>query len=215
MIRWAVVPMKPLEEAKTRLSTILRPVEKRNLVLSLFIHTIVQLQECDKFDGIAVITADPVLAAVAEKMKIHVIKEAKPCDLNSSLNEALSYLKEYKVNGMMILPGDLPFLNARVLTDMVSEIESHHTMMISPDHLLKGTNALYINPIDNLPFSYGDNSFTRHIQFARQMHYNVKIYLSDHIKVDIDSPEDFNQHKDVLQYHLSDPTDTIRTDEAG
>ena len=215
MIRWAVVPMKPLEEAKSRLAAILTPVEKRNLVLSLFTHTIVQLQECDKFEGIAVITADPVIAALAEKMNIHVISEARPSDLNTSLNEALPFLKDNKLNGMMILPGDLPYLNARVLSDMVSEIEPHHTMMISPDHLLKGTNALYINPIDNLPFSYGENSFTRHIEFARQMHYNVKIYLSDNIKVDIDSPEDFNLHKDILQHHLLDHQDTISSVQAG
>jgi 2-phospho-L-lactate guanylyltransferase len=205
--------MKPLKDAKSRLSTILNPEERQQLVLSLFTHTIVQLQECAKFDGIAVITADPIIAREGERLQIHVIPEETPSDLNTSLTNALPYLKERKVAGMLILPGDLPYLNARVLQDMASEIEAQYTMMISPDHLLMGTNALYINPIDNLHFCYGEHSYSKHIQFARQMHYNVKMYLSDPIKVDIDGPEDYKQHQEILALHLKKQTEADNPDE--
>lgn len=202
MIRWAVIPMKPLTDAKSRLSDILSEPQRQKLVMSLFTHTVIQLQESDRFDGIAVVTADPTLVQIGDELGIHIIHEDTPSDLNTSLTACLKVLKAHKVDGIMILPGDLPYLNARVLQDMVSEIEVHHTMMISPDLHLNGTNALYLDPIDNLPFCYGDQSFTRHIQFARQMHYNVKIYLSDHLKVDIDTIDDFRQHEDILQYHI-------------
>jgi 2-phospho-L-lactate guanylyltransferase len=204
MKQWAVVPMNPLDVAKSRLASILDMTEKQNLVVALFTHTILQLQECGKFEGIAVITADPFLWEISNKMNIIVIQETKPKDLNSSLQSALVDLKERQVNNLLILPGDLPYLNSRVLVDMISEMEQSNQMMITPDQYLNGTNALFINPLDKLPFSFGPNSFAKHIQLAKQLKYRIKIYISDHLKIDIDTPKDYKQHQNILQALLAE-----------
>ena len=203
MTRWAVIPIKPLDDAKSRLADILSPDERRELVIALFVHTVTQIKESGKFEGIAVITADPQVWEISHQMGIDIIEEPIPSDLNESLFNALEWLKPRLVRSLMILPGDLPYLNARLLVDMVAEAEQFNLMMISPDQSLSGTNALHVTPKEGLAFTFGEDSFIHHVHLAKRMNYNLKIYMSDQLKVDIDTPEDYRQHHKILEYHLA------------
>jgi 2-phospho-L-lactate/phosphoenolpyruvate guanylyltransferase len=202
MIRWAVIPMKPLDVAKSRLSSILDDETRKNLVIALFTHTVSELQESGKFGGITVVTADPYLWKISQELGIQVIEEPFPSDLNDSLANALDWMKIKLAQSVLILPGDLPYLSSRLLLDMATESELFNLMMVSPDHHLSGTNALQVTPKEGLRFEFGDQSFIRHVHLAKQMEYNLKVYMSDQLKVDIDTPEDYGQHRPILEHLL-------------
>lgn len=203
MTRWAVIPIKPLDDAKSRLADVLSAAQRRELVIALFAHTVKCLQETGKFEGIAVITADALVWELSRSLGIEVIEECAPSNLNLSLAKAMEWLKPRMVHSLMILPGDLPYLSSRLLADMVSEAEKINLMMVSPDQNLSGTNALHVTPKEGLAFEFGEDSFMRHVHLARRMNYNLKIYMSDQLKVDIDTPDDYRLHRSILDYHLA------------
>ena len=51
---------------------------------------------------------------------------------------------------------------------------------------------LLVNPADLLTFSYGQDSFNRHVALARSHGADVVIYENERIALDLDIPEDFD-----------------------
>jgi len=65
MTTWAVIPAKPLDAAKTRLSPALAPRERAALACGLFLHTVEAARACSVLAGVLVVSADPELRALA------------------------------------------------------------------------------------------------------------------------------------------------------
>ncbi|MBI9050876.1 MAG: 2-phospho-L-lactate guanylyltransferase [Anaerolineaceae bacterium] len=209
MKQWAVIPMKPLNDAKSRLSTVLSDQERKALVIALFKHTLDQFSTIHKFDGLSVITADPVLAGIARSDDVEVFEETEPSNLNHSLQAAMPFFIKKKVNSLLVLPGDLPYINTRVLIDMEHEMEKSNLLMIAPDQHLSGTNALFFNPLKKMEFFFGEHSFIKHIENGRAAKYSIKLYFADALKMDIDTPEDMLQHQKILNYRLGKPDQDV------
>jgi 2-phospho-L-lactate guanylyltransferase (CobY/MobA/RfbA family) len=64
--------------------------------------------------------------------------------------------------------------------------------VIAPDRRRQGTNLLFTNPADLLTFSYGEDSFERHIELAKQRAAQVVVVENDQIALDLDLPEDYS-----------------------
>lgn len=203
MKTWAAIPMKPLREAKSRLKELLSEEEKDKLVITLYRHSLALMRDNRKLNAFAVITADDELKKIAESYGAHVVEESRPSGLNNSLKQALPYFIQQKVDNLLILPGDLPYLNQPVLLDLAREMEKSNLLVVGPDHDLEGTNALFFNPLWKMKFHYGEGSFHKHIQFGKEARYSVKLYVSDALKFDIDSPKDLKQHEKMVNFLLN------------
>jgi 2-phospho-L-lactate guanylyltransferase len=209
MSTWAVIPMKPLRNAKSRLREAIGEEEKDRLVLTLYRHTLALMRDSRKLDAFAVITADKKLQQIAESYGAHVVEESDPIGLNESLKNAMPYFIKQKVDNLLVLPGDLPYMNQPVLLDLAREMEKRNLLMISPDQDLTGTNGLCFNPIWKMKFFFGESSFHKHVHFGKDSRYDVKLYISDALKHDIDTPKDLEQHQKIIQYHLDNASEEI------
>jgi 2-phospho-L-lactate guanylyltransferase (CobY/MobA/RfbA family) len=63
-------------------------------------------------------------------------------------------------------------------------------VVLSPDRQEDGTNAMLVVPPGLIPFAYGMESFRRHRQLAEEAGATVKIYHTESLALDIDTPED-------------------------
>jgi 2-phospho-L-lactate guanylyltransferase len=96
----------------------------------------------------------------------------------------------YSVSGVLVLPADLPQMKPDDVTVMVNAAKYSQTMVIAPDHRQQGTNALLLRPPDLITYSFGENSFYRHVQQANDKGAKVEIVELPSLARDVDYPED-------------------------
>jgi 2-phospho-L-lactate guanylyltransferase (CobY/MobA/RfbA family) len=83
------------------------------------------------------------------------------------------------------------------VTGFLGQCGHSPTAVIAPDRRRQGTNLLFTNPADLLVFSYGQESFERHINLARQKGARVEIVENERIALDLDVPEDYDLLRSV------------------
>jgi len=63
-------------------------------------------------------------------------------------------------------------------------------VVITPDRHKEGTNALLVSPAGLIEYDYGENSFERHCEQAREAGARLEICELLSIELDLDLPED-------------------------
>ncbi len=159
----AVVPMKPLADAKRRLATILPDAVRRELVATMLGEVLYHLRACPAVATRLVVTADPVLATLAERHGAQVLTEPRATGLNEAARAAASRLHMEGVETMLFLPGDVPLTSPQEIQRLI-EAAKGRRMIAVPAHDGDGTNALLLSPPQALDPAFGPGSFERHIE---------------------------------------------------
>jgi 2-phospho-L-lactate/phosphoenolpyruvate guanylyltransferase len=210
VITWAVVPVKPLIRAKSRLADVLTPKERENLSLKMLVRVLETLKTADVITNVLVISRDTHVLAVARDIGVHTVQESGQPELNSALTRATSLLQSWGVEATLILPADLPLLSKEDVAAMIQLGRYNGTVVISPDANLEGTNAMLLHPPALIPYSYGSGSFHRHIQSAKSADAIVHIYESERLRVDVDTPNDLMNYQALATKLGETPLDYTR-----
>jgi len=201
MSLWAIVPIKPLRRGKSRLSTILSEEERSHLNHYLFTYTIEVLKQVDSISDILVVSRDTNVLTESREMGVRTVTENGTPELNHAIRRASLFSTAFSTEGVLIVPADLPLLTPEDVTDFIHHRTQAPMIVISPDRRRQGTNMLLLDPADLLTFSYGQESFTRHIELAKSQCADVMIVENERIALDLDVPEDF----DILSTKRSIP----------
>jgi len=187
---WAVVPIKPINAAKSRLSPVLTPRQRSELTLNLLQNTLSILAGWKSLAGTLVASADPAVWEVAGQYGVDIFREPDVPGLNESLRRASEEIDRLGAEGELVIPGDLPFLDQSSLQKIIDLASQPPLLAIAPDKKRQGTNALLLSPTAAIPFRYGPDSFRKHQDAARLAH--IPIYTLDlaSLAIDIDLPED-------------------------
>jgi len=110
--------------------------------------------------------------------------------LNPALEEGRRRAVELGASTLLVLPADLPLLDAEDVRAVLKEAGEGPSAVISPDGARSGTNALLIQPPDALPFAFGADSFEAHLGTARGRGLDVRICERPHLAFDLDTAED-------------------------
>ena len=205
MQTWALVPVKPLGAAKSRLSKVLLPAERADLARRFLEHTLAALCACRGVDEILVISADPLAWDLAAQYGAQCCNEADTPGLNISLRRGVSRAVSGGAEAILIVPTDLPLLNETHLQRVVDHIGSPPAVALAPDRHRKGTNILLQSPPNLIPFSYGVGSFQTHLESARAAGAEVSVLEIPELALDIDSPADLKK-ADLVWLRKPPPT---------
>lgn len=192
MSLWAIVPIKPLRRGKSRLSEILSEKERYQLNHHLFINTINVLRGVEEISDILVVSRDSDVLTESRDFGVRTVTENGTPELNNALRRASLFSRAFSTEGVLIVPADIPLLTPQDVKDFLSNRTNPPVLVISPDRRRQGTNMLLINPADLLTFSYGQDSFNRHVALARSHGADVVIYENKRIALDLDIPEDLD-----------------------
>jgi 2-phospho-L-lactate/phosphoenolpyruvate guanylyltransferase len=199
----AIVPMKPLAEAKMRLAGVLAEPDRVALARRLLERTLLKLMRARGIARVIVISRDEAVLAIARRYGAWSVVESQ-----SNLNEALEQARRVCVaNGapaVLVLPADLPRLRVRDIEKLIELGESQQGIVITPAQRDGGTNALLLNPATAIAFQFGENSFAKHRAAAESAGYPVWVYDSDTVTFDLDVPDDF-----AIQAKIKNPKSTI------
>ena len=190
---FVIIPAKPFNQAKTRLSSILDGDQRSVLTRNLLLRTI---KLAHRVGQVGVISRDKHVRHLAKEAGAWALVEAGN-NLNTALQQATEWVQAKGGQAAFILPGDLPLLKLSDLTEMVRLGQSVPSMVIAPCHRGDGTNGLLLRPPGLIRFAFGESSFDKHCQTARLADVEVVVYRSPTIAFDVDVPEDWQRLKAV------------------
>ncbi len=193
MTLWAIVPVKPLHQGKSRLAGMLSPDERETLNLFLLRHTLDVLSSVELVHRLLVVSKDPqVLAVSREFHAVTLHAEDERLNLNLDLQKADLMAKWMGATDIFVLPADLPLITVWDVYQFIQTAQKPKVMVIAPDRNRDGTNGLLFSPADGSQFAFGSGSFERHCSFASKAGYHIEIFESETFALDLDTPEDLN-----------------------
>jgi len=195
---WAILPVKPLSQSKTRLAHILSPAERAALTQHLIEQTIETLQKSSAINQILVVSRDERVLSTAQRYQTFTFTESAPYELKTAVTQATKYATLQAVDYILIIPADLPFLQAHEIQNILDKVSSSESCIICPDEKQNGTNALIIPPSINFRFQYGPNSYQKHLVEAKRLNLTIQTITTPGISFDLDTEADWHFYQQTL-----------------
>ena len=188
MTTFVIIPVKGLDEAKSRLSPLLFDNERKEFCLKMLEDVLLAVKTMKGVQQTLVISIDPLVFRVAKSFGAVPFKESR-LGFNQAVSEAISWSIQGGAGSVLILPADIPLVTATDLNKILS-LGKKAAMVISPSRSGDGTNALFLTPPNAIPTFYGRHSFQRHIEEASTRGIRFRITRLRRIALDIDTRED-------------------------
>lgn len=188
MAIFVVIPVKKLEEAKSRLSPLLTHEERKQFCIKMLEDVLRAVKSTRCVHRTLVVSMDPAVLRVAKRFDASSLMESLP-GLNQAVSEAIDWCIWKGANSALILPADIPLVTPKDLNEILS-LREKASMVISPSRNELGTNALLLTPPNTIPTFYGRHSFQRHIEEASKPGRSFHTIRSPRIAFDIDTVED-------------------------
>ena len=190
MTLWAIVPVKPLRRGKSRLAGALSEDERTELNRTLLQHTLKTLADLKEVEEVLVISRDPQALTIARHNGARTVREDGQPSLNTALKRATVVAQLYTTGAVLVLPADLPLVTREDVLTLIERAAEPPVVVIAPDRHEKGTNALLISPSGLIEYDFGENSFQRHCQRAKDAGARLEIVNLPSLGLDLDLPED-------------------------
>jgi 2-phospho-L-lactate guanylyltransferase len=195
---WAIVPVKALHESKSRLREVLTPDQRLDLSREMLLNTLQVLAELTEIERTLVVSADSTVLALARERGAEIVKEHGSPSLNKALRQATAIASERQAEAVLVLPADLPLLQAAEVREVIGLAHDPPVVVVSPDRKRSGTNALLVAPPSTIEYEFGPDSFERHIQRAEASGARVEIIELPTLGLDLDAPEDLEIYQDRI-----------------
>jgi 2-phospho-L-lactate guanylyltransferase len=200
MTLWAIVPVKPLRRGKSRLSGVLSLEARTALNHYLLSKTLDILSSTPEIECSLVVSRDPEALTIAREYGARTVQEQGSPQLNVALTRATMVAVSHSVQGVLIVPADLPLLTADDLREVAKLGNNPPVVVVTPDRHRRGTNALLISPPGFIRYEFGPDSFQKHCQQAKRTGARLEICERGSVALDIDFPEDL----ELAGYQLMD-----------
>ena len=189
----AVVPVKDLAGAKSRLGPALDPEGRAALTMSMMHNVLSALREAG-VERTYVVSPDGDVLRAAETSGAVALRQ-RSRGMNPALEEAREEAVSQGATSLLVLPADLPLLRAPDVEAVVGELKdaAGEIVAISPDAARVGTNALLLSPPGALPFPFGPGSFDAHLDAARGRGLGVRVVERPNLGFDLDTADDLRR----------------------
>lgn len=220
---WAIIPVKSLKDSKRRLSHLLPAQQRAILIHGLLQQELAVLSEVEAVSNILVISSDPAVWQLAHQNGAQVEKELHAQGLNHAVARGMAVAAAEGAGAALMLPADLPFINSSEVQAFIaagiepkivsssssdpngisgSSIYHHHIkgglMVICPDDVADGTNALLLNPISDFTFHFGPGSYRLHVQEAQKRGITVQTMSTPGLQFDLDNENDWFAYQQLV-----------------
>lgn len=186
----ALVPVKSLSQAKSRLADHLTLHQRQSLVLDMLHHVLSVLVESECFERITVVSPDERVLAHACEWGVRGLPE-EIAGHNEALRAAARREKLSGTPGLLTISADLPVLDIKDIRQMAA-LAIRHDLVLAPARDETGTNAILARPPLAAPYLFGPHSFRRYRRAAYKRGLETAIYQSIGTSLDIDTIDDLD-----------------------
>ena len=215
---WALVPIRGLWTAKTRLGPDLDAAQRHDLVEVMLRRTLVATRDARAIRGTVVVTKDPDAAGMAKDHRAIGLVEHVP-GLNEAIVAARSLAVARGATAVLVLPADLPAISARAVDAIVAaagaaagagagggaigaapgagaggvappgDDASRGLVALVTDRHGRGSNALLLSPPGIIEPAFGPDSRAAH-RAAAEAAGARWLELPGPLSLDVDTPAD-------------------------
>ena len=195
----AVVPIKTLSDAKSRLAAVLDGLERRQLAMWLLSRVTRAIEESRATRWLAVVSPDAEALRWAHAQGFAAVRQTAG-DLNAGIELGRQWACEHGADALLVVLGDLPLVSADDVRHLIAlgsataeqgrAAGQTGAIVLGPDRGHSGTNALLVSPPVSLPFAFGSRSRERHGARARLRGMAVATFDAPGIAWDVDLPAD-------------------------
>lgn len=188
-----VIPIRSLNDGKTRLSPVLDPVERSMLTRDMLDRVVRAALGTISRALVVVISPDPDALAEVGRMDPSIrllYQNPERSGLNPALEQAAIAVRAAGGSSVLILPADLPLISS---TDIDNVLRRDAPVVIAPDRHGTGTNALMVRLDafgEPFVFQFGEGSYQKHHDEAARLGVDAMTAVSLGTSFDLDTPED-------------------------
>lgn len=203
----AIIPVKRLDAALTRLNGTLTAVQRAQLAEAMFRDTLHKLRRAETITATLIVTADEAVARHAGWLGHSVLRQPRDVGHSEAAVAGAGAALAEGCDRVVMLPVDCPLLDP-------AELDAHlgrsPRSLIVPDDAGTGTNALVLCPPDAFGPAFGPDSCARHVGRARSAGVSFSLESIPSLALDLDAPRDLARLRDAL---ILDPAPAHRTAE--
>ena len=188
----ALVPLKDLVQAKTRLAGLLRPSERRALAQAMVEDVLTVLTDHPEITQVTLVSDDPGAKLLASNYGVDCWSEHSlgVRGLNALIERASARLLAVVDEPLLVLHGDLPLLTGESITRALACQRALNGLVVGCDRHGTGTNLLAFQRISVPQFCFGVDSCARHLASARSSGVPAQVLQDSGIALDVDEPDD-------------------------
>lgn len=187
----ALIPVKRLEQSKSRLFSTLADGERQALTLAMLEDLIEALAASGAVSRIAVTTPDETVAARARAAGAEVVMRPEP-GLNAALEDAIERLDPAPDEALLVVLGDVAGATGEDLRKLVAagcSSPERPGLWLAPSSD-GGTSALLLVPARAIRPRFGRDSARQHLEAARSAGIAGQVVSLPSLAIDLDQPED-------------------------
>ena len=189
----AVIPVRTLEGAKSRLGGVLDAEERQDLVRLLLERTIAAAGLVAQVASILVVSPDPAILELAQRSGAEPLRQRGE-GLNEGLEQAVAHAIGGGATAVLVLAADLPSVSDTSIGEIVETAAAAASVgraivVVVPDRHGRGTNAMLLSPPDVIRFAFGTDSREAHEAAARAVDA-LSLEVDGPLSLDLDLPED-------------------------
>lgn len=185
----AVLPIKDLLHAKTRLSGLLGSGARRALAQSMLADVLAALRRVEGLAEVAVVTGDQIAQTVARGEGRLVLPDLAQSGQSAAAEIGISHAIEGGFERVLLVPGDTPMLDPGELEALLAAAPARGVAIV-PDRHREGTNALVITPPGAFAPQFGEGSLARHVRAAESAGLAHEVMDVPSLQLDVDTPAD-------------------------
>jgi len=182
------VPVKDLTHAKQRLMSVLSADERGELARAMLGDVLRALAAAD-LEHVWVVTRDPAAAAIAQAHGAEPVAEAENRGHTAAVALAQAEAARRGARVFLTVPGDVPCVTADEMRQLVDGVREGAPVFV-PSRSGLGTNGVALAPPDAMALTFGEPSFARHLETARQRGLAPRVLTLPGLGLDVDAPED-------------------------
>jgi 2-phospho-L-lactate/phosphoenolpyruvate guanylyltransferase len=187
----AIIPVGPLEAAKTRLGGALDAEEREDLAERFLSRTLAAVLAVDRLADVLVVTPDRAVLQRAAELGARTLRQ-RSSGLNAGLAEARDDVVAGGADAIVVLPIDLPFVTAEAIETVLAPMQEDRAgsrVVLVTDRHASGTNVLALRPPGVIDFRFGPDSRRAHRDAAANAHAEY-VEIDGPLSFDLDTPAD-------------------------
>jgi 2-phospho-L-lactate/phosphoenolpyruvate guanylyltransferase len=187
----ALIPVKSLITAKSRLAPSLSQHQRQRLVLDMLNHVLCVLLDSELFEQVSVVSQDERVLEQAYLWGARAMAEEQHGHNQALHAAALRELTE-GVTSLLTISADLPLLTTQEIRCFFEQSRQHE-VVLAPSRDGTGTNAILVRPPLAVPYVFGPDSLQSFLEAAKQRQLSYSMYQRIGLALDIDTIEDLDE----------------------
>lgn len=182
----ALIPLKRLSEAKSRLGPRVSPPLRAAMMTEMVAGVVAALRASGVIDRILMVTPEE---ALAQRLGVESLPDQG--DLNASLLGGVRWALEEAAERLLIVPADLPSVTPEDIRLLVAAAPDPPGISIAAT-TDGGTGALLLRPPDAIDPAFGPDSFCRHLALASSRGIQTTVIQRAGFSLDLDTVDDLH-----------------------